>query len=112
MEHLAAILLLLGCSDDAASCTELPAPQVGYETEQACEADMRRALVGAGNSYPLVIAKCIPIDPFSEGDMEIVWDITGEGELIAAVVPYGSDEPAEAVAVARLADGGRSERLR
>ncbi len=88
MEHVAAILLLLGCSDDARTCTELPTPHVGYESEQACEENVEFALRQAGNSHPMVLAKCFAVDPLAEGDMEIVWDVNASGELIASVEPY------------------------
>ena len=34
MEHIAAILLLVGCSGDLKQCDELPAPTAIYETEE------------------------------------------------------------------------------
>lgn len=111
MEHIAAILLLLGCSDDGRSCTELPAPHVGYETGQICEEHLPGIMQRAGNSYPLVIGKCVPVDPLAEGDMEIVWDVTSEGELIASVVPYNDAIPDETV-VADLEEAGKAARLR
>lgn len=111
MEHIAAILLLLGCSDDGRSCTELPAPHVGYETEQRCEEYLPGVLQSAGNSYPLVIGKCIPVDPLAEGDMEIVWDVTSEGELIASVVPYDDHIPEDSI-VAGLHTADKLARLR
>jgi hypothetical protein len=91
MEHIAAILLLLGCSDDGRACMEIPAPQVGYETEQACEDALPAAMRIAGDKRPLVLAKCVAVDPLAEGDMEIVWDISAQGELVASVVPYNDD---------------------
>ncbi|MEX0953665.1 MAG: hypothetical protein WDZ83_00455 [Rhizobiaceae bacterium] len=111
MEHIAAILLLLGCSDDGRSCAELPAPHVGYEAEQICEEHLPGVMQRAGNSYPLVIGKCIPVDPLAEGDMEIVWDVTSEGELIASVVPYNNDIPDESM-VAGLQEADKVARLR
>lgn len=112
MEHIAAILLLLGCSDDGRVCTELPAPQIGYETVQACEQDTPRALSGAGSSHPLVLSKCIAVDPLAEGDMEIVWDINERGELLASVVPYNGGGVDEETVVAGLEGTGKAARLR
>ena len=34
MEHIAAILLMVGCSSDLRQCEELPAPTAIYETDQ------------------------------------------------------------------------------
>lgn len=112
MEQLAAILLLLGCSDDAHSCTELPAPSEGYETGQACEAEMPRAMRAAGRNYPLILAKCVAIDPATQGEMEIVWDVNERGELLAAIVPYRNDEVTEETLVAGLRAADKGPRLR
>jgi hypothetical protein len=111
MEHIAAILLLIGCADDGRSCVEIPAPRIGYETEQACEEDVPYALRQAGDKRPLVLAKCIPVDPLAEGDMEIIWDVNGRGELVATVVPY-NDDIAAGTAIAGLDETDKAARLR
>ncbi len=39
MEHIAALLLVVGCSGNMAECRELPAPAPIYETFEECEAE-------------------------------------------------------------------------
>lgn len=111
MEHIAAILLLLGCADDGRSCIEIPAPRIGYESAQACEEDLPHALRYGGDQRPLVLAKCISVDPQAEGDMEIVWDITARGELVASVMPY-KDDTAAGTVIAGLGKTDKAARLR
>ena len=39
MEHIAAFLLIVGCSPDLAECREMPTPTAIYETIEDCEAE-------------------------------------------------------------------------
>ena len=112
MEHIAALILLLGCDDNAFQCEEIPAPTVGYETVELCEQAVAPTLRMQGRNYPLVIAKCIPVDPAAEGDMEIVWDVDRLGQLHAEIRPLGSDAAGVSVASETLAPTGKGSRLR
>jgi len=86
MEHVAAILLLVGCSGDLKSCTELPAPTAIYETEEECQADLKPALQGIAGKSPRTFGTCVYVDPASEeADATLVWDIRPDGTLYAAV---------------------------
>lgn len=88
MEQLVALLLIVGCSDDLAVCTELPAPAPLYETAEECERSLPPAMRGYMHDFPQILAKCIPVDPaLEETSAEIVWDINPEGDLIASVEP-------------------------
>lgn len=82
MEHIAAFMLLIACSDDLQACQEYPAPAVAYETVEQCRADLTPALRTMSASQPKSFGKCIEIDPalFYE-DVEIVWDVTQEGGI-------------------------------
>ena len=44
MEHIAALLLIIGCSQDMKVCEELPAPVPVYETATECDSDLQAAL--------------------------------------------------------------------
>jgi hypothetical protein len=44
MEHIAAFMILIACSDDLQACNEIPAPAVAYETVQECEAELTPAM--------------------------------------------------------------------
>ena len=86
MEHIAALLLIIGCSDDLGSCRELPAPIPVYETYEECEGDLPVAMGMMNGEASRVMAKCVFVDPaLEEEDAELVWDITPEGALEASI---------------------------
>jgi hypothetical protein len=86
MEHIAALLLVIGCSDDLAQCRELPAPVPVFETAQECEAELVNAFKAYVNDFPQIFAQCVPVDPaLEEEDAELVWDIREDGTLIAEI---------------------------
>jgi hypothetical protein len=86
MEHIAALLLIVGCSADMKECRELPAPTPIFETAQECDAELPvalRQLEGAGDR---VVATCVFVDPaMEEEDAELVWDIRPDGSLVASI---------------------------
>jgi hypothetical protein len=91
MEHVAALLMLVGCSTDLGECRELPAPTAMFETMDECDSRLNDALVGAAGAYPRVFANCIELDPaLEEVDAEIVWDVTNNGGLVASVELIGN----------------------
>lgn len=95
MEHIAAFLLIVGCSPDLAQCRELPAPLPVYETIEDCQAEVGAASAVHEGAAPRVFSRCFEVDPLlTETDAEVVWDVTPEGELTARVEPY---EPSEVV---------------
>lgn len=82
MEHIAAFMLLIACSDDLQVCVEQPAPAIAYETVQQCELELSPALSAVARSSKKTFGKCVEVDPalFYE-DAEIVWDVTAAGGL-------------------------------
>ncbi len=54
MEHIAALLLIIGCSDDLGQCKELPAPVPVYETVEECESDVSGSVRLFSGDYPQV----------------------------------------------------------
>lgn len=112
MEQIAAILLLLGCSDDGRVCTELHPRQANFDTEASCEAAVPDALRMAGEENPLALAKCVPFEPLADGQVDIVWHLNDRGELFASVVPYPGDEMPDDTVVATLAKAEKGTRLR
>lgn len=104
MEHIAALLLLIGCSDDLVECREIPAPVAVFETVEECEDVLPDSFGAHLHRYPQVFAQCIDVDPhLEEVDAELVWDIKPDGTLVAAVV-----EPDVMVAGSET---GRADRL-
>lgn len=86
MEHVAAILLLVGCSSDLATCQEIPAPTAIYETDEECRVELRVGLAAAAGTAPRTFGTCVYVDPASEEeDAELVWDVRPDGKLYAAV---------------------------
>ena len=82
MEHIAAFMLLIACSDDLQACQEYPAPAVAYETVEQCRADLAPALRTIPASQPKSFGSCVEIDPaLIYEDVEIVWDVTRESGL-------------------------------
>ena len=106
MEHIAALLLIVGCSGDYAQCRELPAPIPLYETTEECEGDLPIAMAMVSDEAERVLARCVFVDPaLEEEDADLVWDIKPDGTLHASIeVPE--------VAVASVPATGENNRRR
>lgn len=92
MEHIAAFLLLVGCSDNLDQCREVPAPAPIFETAQECDAVMERAMRDLVGKYPQILARCVNVDPSAEyGDASLVWDVSPAGDLTASLEAGPSD---------------------
>lgn len=86
MEHIAALLLVVGCSADLAECRELPASVPIFETAGECDAELPRALAAHAGARPHVVARCLAVDPaVEEADAELVWDVRPDGSLVAHI---------------------------
>lgn len=102
MEHIAAIMLLIGCNNGGLACQELQAPQVAFESMEACVGALPAALGAAGASARLVHGRCAPVDPaWVEEDVEITWRLSRRNGLEVHVRQVSS--PAEGVIVAENA---------
>lgn len=90
MEHIAALLLIVGCSNDLGQCTELPAPTPIFETVEDCAAMLPGSLAGLSEARPRVFAECVYVDPAMEGqDAVLTWDVLPSGKLVASVDAEG-----------------------
>lgn len=88
MEHIAALLLIVGCSGDFQECTELPAPVPIYETTEECEAVLPQTIHEFSGRKPHVVAQCVYVDPaMEEEDAVLTWDVRSDGTLEASVGP-------------------------
>jgi len=86
MEHIAALLLIIGCSDDLARCQELPAPEVIFETREECDQRLPSSLGAFTGQFEQLFAQCLPVDPaMEEEDASLVWEVHPDGTLTASV---------------------------
>ena len=86
MEHIAALLLVIGCSGDLKACEEIPPDVPVFETRQDCAAELVSAQRIYGHGYDTTFFKCVGVDPALETeDAELAWNITSDGTLHAAV---------------------------
>jgi disulfide oxidoreductase YuzD len=86
MEHIAALLLIVGCADDMSACKELPAPVPLFETAEECDRELRVVISKFTGEHQQILAKCVDVDPaMEEEDAELVWDVRKDGTLYAAV---------------------------
>jgi hypothetical protein len=86
MEHIAALLLIIGCSGDLKQCTEMPSPVTVFETAEECRSVLPLALREAKGKQSRTFAKCVPVDPaMEEEDAELTWDVLPNGTLVAEV---------------------------
>lgn len=93
MEHIAAFLLIVGCSPDLAECRELPAPEAVYETLEDCAQDLPPIAAKHEGAAPHLFVQCFDVDPLlTETDAEIVWEVNADGILSAWVEPYSESE--------------------
>jgi len=90
MEHVAALLLIVGCSQDFRHCEELPAPVPVYETSGECDAELPVALKEFDGTKARVMGTCVFVDPaMEEEDAELVWDVMPDGRLTASIETTG-----------------------
>ncbi len=86
MEHIAALLLIIGCSDGASQCSELPASVAVYETVEECEADLQPSMSMFKDTRPEIFGQCVTVDPaLEEEDAALVWDIKADGKFYASI---------------------------
>jgi hypothetical protein len=86
MEHIAALLLIIGCSDDLLQCRELPAPVPLYEAAEDCNRELPASLGAFTGQFGQLFARCVPVDPaLEEEDAELTWDVRPDGTLVASV---------------------------
>ncbi|MEM5473115.1 hypothetical protein WNZ14_15380 [Hoeflea sp. AS60] len=104
MEHIAAFMLLIACSDDLQTCREYPAPAEAYETVEQCETELNPAvrMMPSGQMKPF--GKCVEIDPaLVYEDVEIVWDVTKANGIEVALEVINPSMDIQSLASAEFA---------
>ncbi|CDX58128.1 conserved exported hypothetical protein [Mesorhizobium plurifarium] len=90
MEHIAALLFVVGCSSTMADCRELQVPVSVFESAEACVAERPFALGDLRGQAPHIIGKCLAVDPALEDDYDqIVWNVRSDGTLVASLEVSG-----------------------
>ncbi|RDL52808.1 hypothetical protein BLJAPNOD_03972 [Ensifer sp. M14] len=87
MEHIAAIMVLVGCMQGDAACREVPTPVVGFETVEECHELLSPSIEEVGKAFKSAYGKCAEVDPalFVE-DATIEWRITPSRQLEVKVI--------------------------
>ncbi|MFB9981670.1 hypothetical protein ACFSQQ_28415 [Mesorhizobium kowhaii] len=86
MEHIAALLLVIGCSNTMADCRELQVPVSVFETADQCVAERPFAMGDVQGQAQHIVAKCLAVDPALEDDYDqIVWNVRADGTLDASL---------------------------
>ncbi|TPK95157.1 MULTISPECIES: hypothetical protein [unclassified Mesorhizobium] len=90
MEHIAALLFVVGCSSTMTDCRELEVPVSVFETAHACVAERPFAIGDLQDQAPRIIGKCLAVDPALEDDYDrIVWNARPDGMLVASLEVSG-----------------------
>jgi len=90
MEHIVALLLVIGCSSDMTDCRELSVPVSVFETAAACTAERPFAMGDVQGEAQHIVAKCLPVDPALEDDYDtIAWNVRPDGTLDASLQVSG-----------------------
>lgn len=86
MEHIAALLLVVGCQGNLAACEQIPVESPAFETREACARELYRAQRTLGRNHSAVYFKCIDVDPaLDHEDAKLVWNIGPGGQFYAEV---------------------------
>jgi len=86
MEHIAALLLVIGCSNSLTDCRELQVPVSVFETADECTAERPFAMGDVQGQAQHIIARCLAVDPALEDDYDqIVWNVNPDGSLNASL---------------------------
>ncbi|OCP04863.1 MULTISPECIES: hypothetical protein [unclassified Ensifer] len=82
MEHIAAIMVLVGCMQTTEACREVPAPTVAFETVEECRELLAPAIEATAETFKRAYGACAEVDPalFVE-DATIEWQVTPRGQL-------------------------------
>lgn len=86
MEHIAAVLLIVGCSQSLEQCRELPAPVSVFETMAECASERRLAVKNLTHGEQRVFSRCLAVDPALEDEYDtITWKVRADGAFEASL---------------------------
>ncbi|OLP58086.1 hypothetical protein BJF93_05485 [Xaviernesmea oryzae] len=103
MEHIAAIMILVGCSSGNTQCAEIEPPVFAFEAMEECQRDLRPAIGTVRRDYGVIYGKCAEIDPAREDDYtEVTWRITAGDELDVTLITNPVKQARDKVMVAQV----------
>ena len=86
MEHIAALLLVVSCSQDLSGCREVRPPTAVFEAFEDCKSELPKTLSRLAPGYPRIFAKCLQVDPALEDDYDqLTWNVLPNGTLDASL---------------------------
>jgi hypothetical protein len=100
MEHLTALMILIGCSGPT-TCHQLPAPLPAYGSVAECRHQLKRALMQAVKIEGEVHGTCADVGtaPF-EQDASVVWNMSKDGRIAVRVIDGDAGMAADGSVVA------------
>ena len=82
MEHIAAFMLLVGCTGDVSVCKEIPVPVAGYESVQECQQNLSLQIRLSGTSDRKVFGACKAVsEDVFERSASLDWSVSKNGQL-------------------------------
>jgi hypothetical protein len=92
MEHLVAIMLLVGCNADGSQCSEIPVPAPAYDSVADCEQEMAIQMRFSSTYDNRVLGKCTAVsEDLLDQSATIEWGVSRGGELRVEIVPETQD---------------------
>ncbi len=86
MEHVAALLLLVGCTSDSTVCTEIPVPTPIYRSMAECEAAKPLEMRLSGTFDRRVMGSCTGLSQAEvDGSASVEWAVNRAGQLSVAL---------------------------
>lgn len=86
MEHIAALLLVVSCSQDLSGCREISVPTAVFEAYEDCQTELPRTLRSLDMQNQRMFAKCLEVDPALEDDYDqLRWSVLPNGTLEASL---------------------------
>lgn len=86
MEHLVAIMLLVGCSADGSTCTEIPVPTPSYSSVAECQSELGLQMRLSGTYDNRVLGACKAVDEaLLEESVTVAWAVNGGGRLLVEI---------------------------
>jgi hypothetical protein len=83
MEHVAALMLLVGCNADASVCKEIPVPVAAYEDVAQCDSDLSLQLRLASSDEDHVYGTCTSVtEDVFEQSATLDWTVSRSGKLL------------------------------